>query len=130
MFRTAGRNVALDRVFVFGDRLSDSGNVFLATGGATQTIPFGGLIPVDAFGFLSSIAASAASFGLSNGIDPCIDLTAICSNPDEFVFYDGIHVTTATHAAFAQFAGDRLNAANVPEPSTLLGFGVLTRKTL
>lgn len=90
------------------------------------TNPALNLIPVDTFGFLSSISASPESFGLTNGSDPCIDLTTVCTNPEDFVFYDGIHITTATHAAFAQFAANQLNAANVPEPSTLLGIGVLT----
>ncbi|MGB3558297.1 MAG: SGNH/GDSL hydrolase family protein [Geitlerinemataceae cyanobacterium] len=94
--------------------------------GGLATNPDINLVPVDTFGFLSSISASPESFGLTNGSDPCIDLTTVCTNPNEFVFYDGIHVTTATHTAFAQLAGDRLNAAHVPEPSTLLGSGVLT----
>lgn len=94
--------------------------------GDLTTNPAIKLVPVDTFGFLSSITASPERFGLTNGIDPCIDLTTVCTNPNDFVFYDGIHVTTATHAAFAQFAGDQLNAANVPEPSTLVGSSMLT----
>jgi phospholipase/lecithinase/hemolysin len=100
-----------------------------ALGGVT-TNPAINLIPIDTFGFLSSITASPESFGLTNGIDPCIDLTTVCTNANDFVFYDGIHVTTATHAAFAQVAGNQLNAANIPEPSTLLGSSVLTLFTL
>ena len=88
------------------------------------------LVTVDTFGFLSSITASPEDFGLANGVDPCIDLTSVCANPNEFVFYDGIHVTSATHAAFAQLAGNRLNAASVPEPSMLLGSGTIALWTI
>jgi len=85
-------------------------------------------VTVDIFGFLSSITAAPEEFGLASGVDPCIDLTSVCANPSQFVFCEGIHVTSATHAAFAQFAGNRLNAASIPEPSMLLGSGTIARK--
>ena len=60
------------------------------------------LIEVDVFEFVNSIFASPASFGLTNVVDPCVDLTSVCTNPDEFFFYDGIHPTAVVHAEFAQ----------------------------
>jgi phospholipase/lecithinase/hemolysin len=115
---------------IFTDVATDFNTLLDGVLGGFNANPAINLVAVDTFGFLSSITAAPGDFGLTNGIDPCIDLTTVCANPSEFVFYDGIHVTTATHAAFAQFAGDQLNTANVPESSTLLGIGSIVLLTL
>jgi phospholipase/lecithinase/hemolysin len=111
---------------IFTDTAAQFNALLDAALGGFAADPTLNLIPVDTFGFISSISANPEQFGLTNGTDPCIDLTTVCTNPDEFVFYDGIHVTTATHGAFAQFALAQLNKANAPEPSTLLGIGSLS----
>ena len=46
---TPAAHAAYDRVFVFGDSLSDNGNVFIATGGETETIPYTDAIPDRAY---------------------------------------------------------------------------------
>ncbi|WP_425213831.1 SGNH/GDSL hydrolase family protein [Tumidithrix helvetica] len=99
------------------------------------------LIEVDAFGFLQSIVASPSSFGLKNIQDPCVDLTGVCSNPNEYLFYDGIHPTATFHMQFAKFVRGQItgipdraqitsdsvsfvhanNSTPIPDPSKLPG---------
>lgn len=85
----------------------------------------------DLDGFLRDITADAASLGFTNTREGCFnsDIAApdftqpICSNPDEYIFYDKIHPTAKTHELLAQAM-----APQVPEPApgplTLLGAGV------
>jgi outer membrane lipase/esterase len=48
--------------------------------------------------------------------DPCFDRNALtlCSNPDQYMFWDDVHPTSRGH----RIIGDRLYAA-LPEPVTL-----------
>jgi phospholipase/lecithinase/hemolysin len=79
-------------------------------------------IEIDSFGYVESIIASPASFGLTNVNDPCVNLTTVCANPDQYLFYDGIHPTATIHRQFAQFV--RIQIPTVPESSSLLGIGL------
>ena len=87
-----------------------------------STNPALNLIAVDVFEFSNSIVAAPGSFGLTNVDDPCVTLTSVCINPDEFFFYDGIHPTATIHTQFAQLV--RRQIETVPEPSGLLGMGL------
>jgi phospholipase/lecithinase/hemolysin len=70
----------------------------------------------DTFGFLNDVVANAAAFGFTNVTDPCFDRNALtlCSNPDQYMFWDDVHPTSRGH----RIIGDRLYAA-LPEPVTL-----------
>jgi phospholipase/lecithinase/hemolysin len=51
-----------------------------------------------------------------------------CTNPDEFLFWDTQHVTTAANQLIADAAFETLETESIPEPTThlgLLGLGVL-----
>ena len=66
------------------------------------------------------------SFGFTNTTDSCLNLsTGIrCDNPDEYIFWDDLHVTTAAHKVI----GDEVFATLVPEPnatSSLIVIGSL-----
>ena len=83
------------------------------------------LIEIDLFGFIGSITANPGAFGLpADAVTdvPCVLPNSVCSNPDEFIFYDAIHPTTVTHLAFANVVNQQIHqdTAPVPEPSTLL----------
>jgi phospholipase/lecithinase/hemolysin len=51
----------------------------------------------------------------------------ICSNPDEFLFWDDVHPTSRGHEIIGDFALRTLQEDNqhVPEPATNLGISIL-----
>lgn len=81
------------------------------------------LVLFDAFTGLHDIVADPAAFGLSNVTDACADQlaspTCIANNADQYLFWDGIHPTTAGHAVMAG-----LVVAALPEPSSWALFGL------
>jgi cholinesterase len=67
----------------------------------------------DTAGAMRSIVANPSAFGFTNVSDACFNGTSVCSNPDQYVFFDDFHPTTAAHAILGQDF-----AAAVPEPAT------------
>lgn len=66
----------------------------------------------DLYGLLGSAVADPAAYGLVNASDAC-GAIAGC-NPDEYLFWDGIHPTSGGHGLLAQ----QMLALAVPEPGT------------
>ena len=69
------------------------------------------IIPFDAFGLITSIVTNPAPFGFTNVTSACVtpnDPPFFCQNPDEYLFWDGIHPTTAGHAIIAQAIAELL----------------------
>lgn len=77
--------------------------------------PFLNIIELDIFSLLNTVGAAPGAFGLANVTDSCVDFTSVCSNPDDYLFWDGIHPTSAAHGIIADLA-----FAAVPEPSALM----------
>lgn len=92
------------------------------------------LYTFDTFGLLQAVAGSPGSFGFTNVTDPCLQgffvsgvippgpPVTVCSNPDDYLFWDINHPTARTHQILA--AGMR---AEIPEPGSwlLMGIGLL-----
>jgi len=66
---------------------------------------------LDAYALLNDLIARPDAFGLANVTDACITPTVApftCQQPDEFLFWDGIHPTKAVHGIVAQEAAHAL----------------------
>ena len=66
---------------------------------------------LDAFQLLNEITLSPEAFGLTNVEDACVtpDVPPFkCDNPDQFLFWDGLHPTRAGHALLAEEAASVL----------------------
>jgi cholinesterase len=74
-----------------------------------------GVLFFDSAALLRSAVANPSAFGFTNVTTPCFDGIAVCANPDQHLFWDQAHPTTAGHAVFAR-AFEQTVA--VPEPST------------
>ncbi len=62
------------------------------------------LVEADLQGFLDIVIESPEAFGFTNVTQACsFSDGTICSNPDEFLFFDSVHPTAAAHAFLAQF---------------------------
>jgi phospholipase/lecithinase/hemolysin len=67
----------------------------------------------DVVGFTNEILNDPAAFGIVNTTAPCLEnfevffngtggeAPIVCSNPDQFLFWDGVHPTTTVHAIYA-----------------------------
>ncbi len=85
---------------------------------------------VDVSSLFADAIASPEVFGFTNVTDTCLNLTAasICSNPNEYLFWDDLHPTTAAHELIGDLASQRLNSQPIPEPNS--GFGILALAAL
>lgn len=78
-----------------------------------------GAIYFDVYQLLNAVASNPGAYGLTNVTAPCFNGVTVCANPNEYLFWDAIHPTTAADAILA--AGFR--GAVTPEPSTLVLLG-------
>lgn len=88
-----------------------------------------GVIAFDVFGLVGQIRANPAAYGLGNVTDACV--TGICTHPDSYLFWDGIHPSARGHELLA----NAFVAAVVPEPGAvwlmmagLVGVGLVLRR--
>ena len=80
--------------------------------GLNAGLPGVHIVLVDLFDFLQDVVAHPADYGLTDAIDMCITPgvkgNAKCSNPNDHLFWDGIHPTSAGHALLANLIGAAL----------------------
>jgi outer membrane lipase/esterase len=68
----------------------------------------------DTFGFLNAVVADGEAYGFSETMVPCLTFgvaeNAVCDKHKAWMFWDGIHPTTATHRVLAEEVENALNA--------------------
>jgi len=71
----------------------------------------------DVNSFFNEVINNKQEFGLTNVTDACLNITAqtICSNPNQYLFWDSIHPTTYADSLIAEEV-----EKEIPEPSTTL----------
>lgn len=73
----------------------------------------------DTYDFMHSVIADPAAYGFTNVTAPCLVGTTPCADPNQYLFWDALHPTTATDTILAR----QLEKAVVPEPATLIMLG-------
>ena len=72
------------------------------------------IIRLDVFTILTDLVADPEAAGFTNVTDSCITPNvirqALCGQPNQYLFWDGIHPTRAGHRYLAMFAAEKLNA--------------------
>ena len=104
-----------------------------------QSQPDANIISLDINSLFADILASPGEFGLTNTTDSCLInfqpgflFDGVCDQPDEFLFWDDTHPTTAAYEIISDFALATLNedapTTSVPESSSvaaLLAMGLV-----
>ncbi len=111
--------------------LTDAHNILLEQqlNNLKTSLPGIELTTLDANSLFREIVSEPSQFGLTNIDNSCLlnfqpgfMFNGVCDNPDEFLFWDNIHPTSAVHDLVAQRAIDTLpHQERVPEPSSIWG---------
>ncbi|NJL10937.1 MAG: PEP-CTERM sorting domain-containing protein [Calothrix sp. SM1_7_51] len=91
------------------------------------------IFSVDINSLFERITAEPSRFGLTNTTNSCVvgnfaNVTSICDQPNNFLFYDDVHPTTGVHNLIARQTLATIEGKSIPEPSAaiaILGVGVL-----
>jgi len=81
---------------------------------------------VDINTLFNTVRATPAKFGFKDVTNFCVtgnfaQVTNVCDNPDDFLFFDDIHPSSRAHNLIAQAALAAVNGKTIPEPSAALG---------
>ena len=118
-------------------------NLDLAMNYVQDQLPNANIFGLDVFTLVSRIISNPEAFGLVNVTDAAYDEATghVVSNPDQYLFWDGVQFTARVHQLLAEAAMEGMpgpiialgaemrspSAAAAPEPGTvaILGLGAL-----
>lgn len=79
----------------------------------------------DTFGLLNQIVSNPGAYGFTNVTSPCLNGTTVCSNPNQYLFWDTFHPTTAADAILAQDFAAAVEPTPEPSALVLAGTGMI-----
>lgn len=79
------------------------------------------IIQMDIYSAGKTVSADPGAFGLSNVTQACFTGTTVCSNPDQYFYFDGVHPTTKGHSILALLAMDYLYYGKLGSQVAVLG---------
>jgi len=91
------------------------------------------LIPLDIYGLFNNVSANPTAFGFTNTTQSCLFppplqnpgmIFTVCSNPNQYLFWDDLHVTASAQALIGDLAFDTIQSEAVPEPSATAGLAL------
>jgi len=71
------------------------------------------IVTLDANRLYRDAITNPAAFGFTNVISACLSGSRACGNPDQFLFWDGIHPTTAAHRILGEAAFSAIQDAGM-----------------
>ena len=78
------------------------------------------IVVLDANTLYRDAIANPAAFNFTNVTSPCLSGSSICSNPDQFLFWDGIHPTAAAHRIIGKTAFSTIQEAGMINPDLIM----------
>lgn len=78
------------------------------------------IVQLDANALYRDAIANPAAFNFTNVISSCLSGSNICGKPDQFLFWDGIHPTTAAHRIIGETAFSTIQQAGMTNPRSML----------
>lgn len=79
------------------------------------------IILMDLFKVGDVISGNPSAFGVSNVTQPCFNGVTVCSNPDSYFYFDGVHPTAKGHEVIARLANDYLYYGDLGSQTAVLG---------
>ncbi|EKY25243.1 outer membrane autotransporter barrel domain protein [Brevundimonas diminuta 470-4] len=79
------------------------------------------IILMDLFKVGDVIAGNPSAFGVSNVTQPCFNGVTVCSNPDDYFYFDGVHPTAKGHEIIARLSNDYLYYGDLGSQTAVLG---------
>ncbi|MDM9382198.1 autotransporter domain-containing protein [Chlorogloeopsis sp. ULAP01] len=88
------------------------------------------IIPLDVNALVNEILAEPAKYGYTNVTERCFNqaVGTLCSNPDQYLFWDGIHPTARGHQLIAEYTVAVLNAPQDILPQADIALNVAKRQ--